>query len=117
MKHSTASCPQADPEGGTQDEPGPSPPGLLEPEPGDIQTVPVRDTIYSAAASFEDLPLSRELLQGLYTEMKFEKPSRIQALTLPMILTPPYRSLIAQVCSLSGLCMLAVPHAEHLCSD
>ena len=36
-------------------------------------------------------------LQGLYTEMKFEKPSRIQAKTLPMILQPPYRSLIAQV--------------------
>ena len=28
--------------------------------------------------------------------MKFEKPSRIQAKTLPMILTPPFRSLIAQ---------------------
>lgn len=37
------------------------------------------------------------VLQGIYTEMKFEKPSRIQALTLPMILTPPHRSLIAQV--------------------
>ena len=36
-------------------------------------------------------------MQGLYTEMKFEKPSRIQAKTLPMILQPPYRSLIAQV--------------------
>ena len=91
-----------DAEAGTQDEPAPVPAGLLDPEPGDIQTVPVRDTIYSAAASFEDLPLSRELLQGLYTEMKFEKPSRIQALTLPMILTPPYRSLIAQV----GLCIM-----------
>lgn len=40
---------------------------------------------------------TRGHLQGLYTEMKFERPSRIQALTLPMILTPPYRSLIAQV--------------------
>ena len=36
-------------------------------------------------------------MQGLYTEMKFEKPSRIQAVTLPMVLAPPYRSLIAQV--------------------
>lgn len=33
--------------------------------------------------------------------MKFEKPSRIQALTLPMILKPPYRSLIAQVLSMT----------------
>ena len=39
----------------------------------------------------------RGAAQGLYTEMKFEKPSRIQATTLPMILKPPYRSLIAQV--------------------
>ena len=44
------------------------------------------------ADSFPQCPL-----QGLYTEMKFEKPSRIQAKTLPMILQPPYRSLIAQV--------------------
>ena len=29
--------------------------------------------------------------------MKFERPSRIQALTLPMVLTPPYRSMVAQV--------------------
>ena len=35
--------------------------------------------------------------QGLYTEMKFERPSRIQATTLPMILRPPHRSMIAQV--------------------
>ena len=35
-------------------------------------------------------------LQGLYTEMKFERPSKIQAVSLPMILTPPYRSLVAQ---------------------
>jgi len=29
--------------------------------------------------------------------MKFERPSRIQASTLPMILTPPFKDLIAQV--------------------
>ncbi len=38
--------------------------------------------------------------QGLYTEMKFERPSRIQANTLPMILQPDdtgrYRDLVAQ---------------------
>lgn len=33
--------------------------------------------------------------------MKFEKPSRVQAMTLPMILTQPYRSLIAQVLSVT----------------
>ena len=36
-------------------------------------------------------------LQGLYTEMQFNRPSWIQAKTLPMILQPPYKSLIAQV--------------------
>ncbi len=35
--------------------------------------------------------------QGLYVEMKFERPSRIQSTTLPMILSPPYKDLIAQV--------------------
>ena len=35
-------------------------------------------------------------MQGLYTEMKFERPSKIQATSLPMILSPPYRSLVAQ---------------------
>ena len=34
--------------------------------------------------------------QGLYAEMKFEKPSRVQAETLPMILRPPHANLIAQ---------------------
>jgi len=34
--------------------------------------------------------------------MKFEKPSKIQAKTLPMILSPPYRSLIAQAHNGSG---------------
>jgi hypothetical protein len=43
------------------------------------------------------LDLKIYCVQGLYVEMKFEKPSRIQAMTLPMILTPPYKDLIAQV--------------------
>ena len=34
--------------------------------------------------------------------MKFEKPSKIQAETLPMILTPPHRNLIAQAHNGSG---------------
>ena len=46
------------------------------------------------------------LSQGLYTEMKFEHPSKIQATTLPMILTPDaqgvYRDLIAQAHNGSG---------------
>lgn len=55
------------------------------------------DTPYSSASSFEDLQLSQALLRGLYSEMKFEKPSRIQAETLPLILQPPHMNLIAQV--------------------
>jgi ATP-dependent RNA helicase DDX19/DBP5 len=60
------------------------------------------DTPYTSAKSFEDLKLSPELLQGLYSEMKFEKPSKIQAETLPMIVTPPYKNLIAQAHNGSG---------------
>lgn len=56
----------------------------------------------SAAKTFEELGLSPELLQGLYIEMKFERPSKIQAETLPLILTPPHRSLIAQAHNGSG---------------
>lgn len=46
--------------------------------------------------------LSEELLKGLYVEMRFERPSKIQAITLPMILTPPYKNLIAQAHNGSG---------------
>ena len=69
-------------------------------DPADVTAV--SDTPYTSAATFEELPLSAELLQGLYTEMKFERPSRIQAVTLPMILTPPYKSMIAQAHNGSG---------------
>ncbi|RVW47950.1 DEAD-box ATP-dependent RNA helicase 38 [Vitis vinifera] len=34
--------------------------------------------------------------------MKFERPSKIQAISLPMILTPPYKNLIAQAHNGSG---------------
>lgn len=75
---------------------------LVDEGPGEIKTVTADNTMYSSAKTFEELGLSQELLQGLYTEMKFERPSRIQAQTLPMILTPPYRSLIAQAHNGSG---------------
>lgn len=60
------------------------------------------ESIYAAAARFEDLPLSPDILKGLYVEMKFERPSKVQAITLPMILTPPYKDLIAQAHNGSG---------------
>lgn len=52
--------------------------------------------MYSSDITFEDLGLSKELLEGIYNEMGFKKPSGIQAQTLPLILNPPYRPLIAQ---------------------
>ncbi|XP_024381220.1 DEAD-box ATP-dependent RNA helicase 38 [Physcomitrium patens] len=73
---------------------------LIEPET--IKKVVADDTPYTSAKSFEDLNLSQELLQGLYSEMKFEKPSKIQAATLPMIVSPPYQNLIAQAHNGSG---------------
>ena len=82
----------------------------LNPESEDagakISTEKVADldgrNIYKSAKSFEELPLSKELLQGLYSEMGFERPSRIQAESLPLILTPPNVDLIAQAHNGSG---------------
>ncbi|KAL5563770.1 hypothetical protein UlMin_033517, partial [Ulmus minor] len=54
------------------------------------------------ASSFEDLKLSPELLKGLYVEMKFQKPSKIQAISLPSILTPPYKDLVQIVIGTPG---------------
>jgi ATP-dependent RNA helicase DDX19/DBP5 len=50
----------------------------------------------------QSLHVSHCASQGLYVEMKFERPSRIQATTLPMILTPPHKDLIAQAHNGSG---------------
>ncbi|GMH33434.1 hypothetical protein BSKO_01268 [Bryopsis sp. KO-2023] len=56
------------------------------------------DELYEAPnlLNFDGLGLSEPLLEGVYVEMQFEKPSKIQALTLPSICTPPYPSLVAQ---------------------
>ncbi|XP_059595189.1 DEAD-box ATP-dependent RNA helicase 38 isoform X4 [Vitis vinifera] len=75
---------------------------LDEPEDSSIQVVTSGDTPYTSASTFEDLNLSPELLRGIYSEMKFERPSKIQAISLPMILTPPYKNLIAQAHNGSG---------------
>ncbi|XP_059649205.1 DEAD-box ATP-dependent RNA helicase 38-like isoform X2 [Cornus florida] len=75
---------------------------LEEPEDSNITAVTTGDTLYSSAKKFEDLNLSPELLKGLYVGMQFEKPSEIQAKSLPMILTPPYKNLIAQARNGSG---------------
>nr|XP_016447232.1 PREDICTED: DEAD-box ATP-dependent RNA helicase 38-like isoform X1 [Nicotiana tabacum]XP_016447233.1 PREDICTED: DEAD-box ATP-dependent RNA helicase 38-like isoform X2 [Nicotiana tabacum] len=75
---------------------------LDDPEDSRIEAVTSGDTLYKSAKRFEDLNLSPELLKGLYVEMKFERPSKIQEISLPMILTPPYKNLIAQAHNGSG---------------
>ncbi|GMH28745.1 hypothetical protein Nepgr_030588 [Nepenthes gracilis] len=75
---------------------------LFDPDDSIIQAVSAGDTPYASASRFEDLGLSAELLKGLYVTMRFERPSKIQAITLPMILTPPHKNLIAQAHNGSG---------------
>ena len=50
---------------------------------------------------FEDLNLSKDLLQGLYT-MGFTKPSKIQETALPALLNDPPQNIIAQSQSGTG---------------
>jgi ATP-dependent RNA helicase DDX19/DBP5 len=60
-------------------------------------------SIYKSALTFEELGLSQELLKGIYEEMRFERPSKIQAQTLPMILERgTHRDLVAQAHNGSG---------------
>lgn len=84
------------------------------------------ESMYSSSLTFEELNVPEDLLKGLYSEMKFERPSRVQAQTLPMALHPPYRSLIAQAHNGSGkttaftlamLCRVdpSVPKTQALC--
>ncbi|XP_043711596.1 DEAD-box ATP-dependent RNA helicase 38-like [Telopea speciosissima] len=75
---------------------------LDDPEDSNISAVTSGDTPYTSASTFEDLKLSPELLQALYVDMNFERPSKIQAISLPMILTPPHKDLIAQAHNGSG---------------
>ncbi|XP_031103771.1 DEAD-box ATP-dependent RNA helicase 38 [Ipomoea triloba] len=75
---------------------------LSDPDDASIEAVTSGDTLYKSAKRFEDLNLTPELLKGLYVEMKFERPSKIQEISLPMILTPPNKNLIAQAHNGSG---------------
>lgn len=60
-------------------------------------------TPYTSANTFEELGLSDDLMKGVYA-MKFSKPSKIQATSLPLIISPSgeYKSLIAQAHNGSG---------------
>lgn len=84
-------------------------------------------TPYQSASSFEEIGLSEALLKGVYA-MKFNKPSKIQASSLPMILSSDgeYKNLIAQGHNGSGktacfvLSMLSrvddkIPKTQALC--
>ncbi|NWI65627.1 DDX25 helicase, partial [Todus mexicanus] len=51
--------------------------------------------------SFEELPLKKELLKGIYS-MGFNRPSKIQEKALPIILAYPPQNLIAQSQSGTG---------------
>ncbi|NWR62291.1 DDX25 helicase, partial [Bucorvus abyssinicus] len=51
--------------------------------------------------SFEELPLNRELLRGIYA-MGFNRPSKIQETALPIMLAYPPQNLIAQSQSGTG---------------
>ncbi|KAJ0974007.1 hypothetical protein J5N97_015972 [Dioscorea zingiberensis] len=73
-----------------------------DPGESEIQAVTSGNTVYEAAVKFEDLDLSKELIKGLYVAMDFTRPSKIQAISLPMILTPPYKDLVAQAHNGSG---------------
>ncbi|KAI3714578.1 hypothetical protein L6452_21535 [Arctium lappa] len=75
---------------------------LNHPEDINIHAVTAGETPYTSAMRFEELNISPELLKGLYVEMKFERSSKIQSISLPMILTPPYKNLIAQAHNGSG---------------
>lgn len=57
------------------------------------------DELYepTVIGGFDELGFCEELLTGLYVEMSFEKPSKIQGMSLPMICKEPYSSLVAQV--------------------
>ncbi|GJS39656.1 DEAD-box ATP-dependent RNA helicase 38 [Tanacetum coccineum] len=59
-------------------------------------------TGFTYAERFEELNLSPGLLKGLYVNMKFHRPSEIQSRSLPVILTPPYKNIMAQAHNGSG---------------
>lgn len=44
----------------------------------------------------EDFQLSEDLIKGIKEELNFSKPSRIQKHAIPMLISTPYKNLIAQ---------------------
>ncbi|KAM1751223.1 hypothetical protein FF1_009308 [Malus domestica] len=66
-------------------------------DPDDLYINAVADnTLYASTITFEELNLLPEVIRGLYREIGFKRPSKIQAITLPMISSLSYKDLIAQ---------------------
>ncbi|KAJ2994142.1 RNA helicase required for poly(A+) mRNA export [Globomyces sp. JEL0801] len=53
------------------------------------------DAIYQSVTTFEDLNLHEDLLKGVYG-MGYQKPSKIQANALPLLLANPPKNMIGQ---------------------
>jgi ATP-dependent RNA helicase DDX19/DBP5 len=78
--------------------PGDHPPGIDDEHSTRVNVLQADPTTpYHSAATFEEIGLSQALLKGVY-HMKFNKPSKIQASSLPMILSADgdFKNLIAQ---------------------
>ena len=58
--------------------------------------------LYTDVDSFDDLGLTDAILQGIRVNMKFSKPSAIQAKAFPLILAEPRSNLLAQAQSGTG---------------
>ncbi|KAJ3258400.1 RNA helicase required for poly(A+) mRNA export [Boothiomyces macroporosus] len=62
----------------------------------DVQvTLADSNDIYHSVSTFEDLKLKEELLKGVYA-MGYQKPSKIQATALPLLLADPPKNMIGQ---------------------
>lgn len=66
-----------------------------------VQQSSALPSLYSAVSRFEDLNLKPELLKGVFG-MGFNRPSKIQEVSLPIILGNPPSNLMAQAQSGTG---------------
>ncbi|KAI8905875.1 P-loop containing nucleoside triphosphate hydrolase protein [Gorgonomyces haynaldii] len=75
--------------------------GLDEGEKEVVVQLAEGTTLYESLEKFEDLGLSPELLKGVYG-MGFQRPSKIQAKALPLLLANPPKNMIGQSQSGTG---------------
>lgn len=75
---------------------------LSEPEKEvQVTTATGDQALYSSAATFEELKLDAQLLKGIYG-MGYQRPSKIQANALPLLLASPPTNMIGQSQSGTG---------------